>query len=95
MRNSDETPFDSIESAREYVGLLVAEVERVKHGLTEDVEAAREQGATRRLDALRLVEYKLTQLEHHLTASSRILVDLRVLRRLLLGERKETHATKN
>jgi hypothetical protein len=38
------------------------------------------------LQALRLVDYKLHRLEHHLTVSGRMLNDLRRLRRLLLDE---------
>ena len=41
----------------------------------------------RRLEALRLVLYKLERLEHHLKASCLELNDLRTLRRLLLQER--------
>lgn len=83
-----DTPFDSIESAHEYVSLLEAQIEVVKAALAQDGAAAREDGAGRRLDALRLVDYKLNQLKHHLSVAGRILNDLRVLRRLLLGERE-------
>jgi hypothetical protein len=82
-----ETPFDSIESAHEYVSLLVQQVEEVAASLAEDLEQAASQGASRHLDALRLVDYKLRQLEHHLSRSRRILNDLRALRRLLLADR--------
>ena len=80
-------PFDSIESAHEYVRLLITQVDDVKASLAGEVAAAREAGAGRQLDALRLVDYKLDQLGRHLAAGSRILNDLRALRRLLLGER--------
>lgn len=88
-----ETPFDSIESAHEYVALLVRQVAIVKAGLAEDVADASVETAGRRLDALRLVDYKLTQLQEHLGAARRLLNDLRALRRLLLGERDRTHGT--
>ena len=81
------SPFDSIESAHEYVSLLCAQVDQVKAGLADDVAEATGEMAERRVDALRLVEYKLAQLKHHLSASARILNDLRAMRRLLLGER--------
>jgi hypothetical protein len=87
VERSEETPFESIESAHEYVRLLLAEVARVRGGLADDVAAAQRQDASRRLDALRIVDYKLVQLEQNLRSASRILVDLRVLRRLLMGER--------
>ena len=82
------TPFDSIEGAHEYVALLVRQVEIVKSSLAEDVTEAARETAGRRLDAMRLVDYKLTQLEDHLVTSARLLNDLRALRRLLLGERE-------
>ena len=56
-----------------------------------DVEAeialATGEHADRRQEALRLVSYNLAKLSMHMTASRRILNDLRTLRRLLLGER--------
>ena len=46
-------------------------------------------GLERRVDAFRLVSLKLNQLRQHLLASLVLLNDLRTLRRLLLGERRE------
>ena len=88
-----QTPFDSIESAHEYVALLAVQVGVVKAALADDFADATEETAGRRRDALRLVDYKLIQLEHHLTAAGRLLNDLRALRRLLLGERESTAAS--
>ena len=82
-----QTPFDSIESAHEYVTLLASQLDGVQAAVAEDFAEAQNETAGRRLDALRLVDYKLAQLKHHLTAAGRILNDLRALRRLLLGER--------
>jgi hypothetical protein len=83
-----QTPFDSIESAHEYVRLLGLQIEEVRASLSEDIVAAEREGSSRRLDAFRLVDYKLTQLATHMDASRRILNDLRALRRLLLGQRE-------
>ena len=82
-----DTPFDSIESAHEYVALLTQQVEEVTASLAEDLELATAQGAERHLDALRLVDLKLRQLADHLARSRRLLHDLRALRRLLTAER--------
>jgi hypothetical protein len=82
-----ETPFDSIESAHQFLTLLTAHVAGVRTSLADDVAEAARANARRRLDALRLVEYKLTQLDQHLSVAVRLLNDLRALRRLLLGER--------
>jgi hypothetical protein len=80
-----QTPFDSIESAHEYVDLLVHEAEEVRTGIQRDIAEAVSTEQTRRVDALRLVDYKLKQLTDHLSASRRLLNDLRMLRRLLIG----------
>jgi hypothetical protein len=84
-----ETPFDNIESAHEYLGLLVKAVEEARQTAEGDLAAA---GATsaRHLDAVRLAVYKLEKLEQHMKISRRLLNDLRTLRRLLLEERTAT-----
>ena len=81
-------PFDSIESAYQYLTLLRQQVCEVREHLFEDVVPG--EGETRRVDAVRIVDYKLTQLADHLAAGSRILNDLRALRRLLLADRDES-----
>jgi len=82
-----DSPFDSLESAQEYVRLLAAEVEDVRAAIQGDISEADRDQAARRLDALQIVDYKLKQLGHHMSASSRILNDLKMLRRLLEGVR--------
>jgi len=84
-----QTPFDSVENAREYVRLLAEAVNEARQEIASDVAAAEETVQQRRLEALRLVQYKLEKLEQHLRSSSRMLNDLRSLRRLLLEERSE------
>lgn len=80
------TPFDSIESAQEFLGLLLEAVSDAKQTTETDIlEDAQPQ--SRRKDALGLVLYKLNKLEQHLGSSRRLLNDLRTLRRLLLDER--------
>lgn len=82
-----ESPFDSIESAQEYLRLLASEVETVRNDIRRDVEEAAREQAARRLDALHVVDYKLKQLAQQLGASRQILSDLRKLRRLLVSDR--------
>jgi hypothetical protein len=90
MAHERDTPFDSIEGAQEYVTLLAEALEEAVCAIQhEKAVAAGTQSAERRLQALRLIDYKLNQLREHLSASRRILNDLRTLRRLLLGERVE------
>jgi hypothetical protein len=81
-----ETPFDNVETAHEYVGLLVEAVRQAREEVAEDVEHAEAEGAGRRVQALQLVAWKLERLEAHLASSRQLLNDLRRLRRLLLGE---------
>ena len=82
-----ETPFDSIEGSHEYVALLADAVEEARRDVEGEIAAAERDGADRRKEALLLVSYNLAKLNLHITASRRILNDLRTLRRLLLAER--------
>ena len=81
-----ETPFQNLEAADEYVGLLLEAVRRTRGDVAEDLAAAQGNGHTRRHEALQLVSYKLERLELQLEGSRRLMNDLRRLRRLLLGE---------
>lgn len=81
-----ETPFDNVETAHEYVSLLVEAVRQARDEVAHDVEQAQAEGASRQLQALQLVAWKLERLETHLASSRQLLNDLRRLRRLLLGE---------
>src|SRR5262249_50575574 len=82
-----QNPFESIESALQYIGLLLEQVKEVETSIHDDIAAASGDGS-RRIEALRVVSYKLGQLRSHLTSSGRTLNDLRALRRLLLRERE-------
>jgi hypothetical protein len=83
------TPFDSIEGAREYVGLLAEAIADARAVIQDDITEANGQGEARRVEALQIVAYKLEKLGGHVTSSRQILNDLRTLRRLLLGERRK------
>jgi hypothetical protein len=87
MRRSEEIPFDSIENAQEYIRLLIDAVREAKQETESNVAGASQLNVKRPVDALRLVQHKLDRLEQHLIVSSRVLNDLRSLRRLLLEER--------
>jgi hypothetical protein len=80
-----ETPFDSIEGAQEYLKLLSQTVVEARQAVQADLNGGAD---AKQLVALRLVYYNLEKLAQHLKAGSRILNDLRTLRRLLLQERK-------
>jgi hypothetical protein len=79
----DTSPFETIESAEEFMQLLHGEIEKTEAEIgtllaTDQTEDSRQE------EALRLVVHKLTQLKGHSEASQRILRDLRTLRNLLL-----------
>lgn len=78
-----KTPFDTIESAVEFVQLLRHEAERTSGEMMTLAENG-EDASTRRVEALRLVVHKLKQLESYMDSSERVLNDLKSLRTLLL-----------
>jgi hypothetical protein len=88
MAYEPDTPFDSIEGALEYVGLLREALQEARSAIEQDIALAEGEGAGRRREALQIVGYKLERLAHHVGASRRLLNDLRTLRRLLLSERE-------
>jgi hypothetical protein len=84
-----QTPFDSVESAHDYVRLLSESIREAQQEIAEDINDPGKVKSDRHREALRLVQYKLDRLEQYLHSSSRVLNDLRSLRRLLLEERFE------
>lgn len=91
MKHASENPFDSIESAHNFVRLLSEAVADGRRDLEADVERELklngQSDSPRRLKALRVAAYNLEKLEVQLNRSRRILNDLRSLRRLLFEER--------
>ncbi len=81
------SPFESIESAHEFVALLAETVREAKRDVEADVLRESVSESPRRLDALRTTLYSMEKLEQHMNQSRRILNDLRSLRRLLFEER--------
>jgi hypothetical protein len=81
------SPFDSIESAHEFVALLAETVHEAKQDVEADIERESGSDSPRRLDALRTALYSMEKLELQMNKSRRILNDLRSLRRLLFEER--------
>jgi hypothetical protein len=84
-----ETPFDNIESAYQFVELLIEAIEESKRDVDADIAGAGSNRPERQKEALHLVSDTLTKLSEHMTASRRILNDLRTLRRMLLQERQD------
>jgi hypothetical protein len=91
MSHEPETPFDNIESAHEYVVLLAEAIEENRQDVEAQIVLAIAENANRRKVALQLVSHNLAKLNLHMTASRRILNDLRTLRRHLLGDHMTAH----
>ena len=91
MNHASGSPFDSIESAHDFVSLFSDSVADAKRDIESNIQRELTSNVPRRLDALRLAAYNLERLELHLNKSRRILNDLRSLRRLLFEERAATH----
>jgi hypothetical protein len=92
VEQKEETPFDHIEGSHEYVAMFAEALNEARREIEEEIGIAEREGAERRKQALLLVSYNLDKLNLHITASRRILNDLRSLRRLLLAERTVTAA---
>jgi len=81
------SPFDSIESAHEFVALLAETVREAKRDVEADIQREADSKFPRHLDALRTTLYSMEKLELYVNKSRRTLNDLRSLRRLLFEER--------
>ena len=89
----DQThPFESIESAHEFVDLLEESIGEALGEVREHLEAAKAAPDARRVEALTLTVFKMEQLASAMSKSRRLLNDLRSLRRLLFSERSEPRA---
>jgi hypothetical protein len=82
-----ERPFDSIESAQDFLHILHETVVDAMHELHRDHQVALRDNELRRAQALELAMFKVKILTCHLHKSRRALNDLRMLRRLILNER--------
>jgi hypothetical protein len=87
MTSGRENPFESIESAREFITMLSEVIAEAKLEVEEHIQQDAVANATRSRDALRIAHYNLVKLESHVSSSRRIMNDLRSLRRLLFSER--------
>ncbi len=87
MSDLPATPFDTIESAQDYIDLLLEAIEDTRRDVGSEISMSGGPRDERRVQALRLVALNLDKLSCHVTKSRRICNDLRTLRRLLLGER--------
>jgi len=83
-----EQPFDSIESAHDFMNVLAETILDAMKDLNRDQELAVRDGQQRRADAIELAMFKLKALSCHVHKSRIALNDLRTIRRLILNERQ-------
>ncbi len=97
MNYGSETPFATIESAQQFVELLIQAIDDSRRDVDADIALSKHNGPKRKKRALQLVSANLAKLSQHMTNSRRILAHLRTLRRLLLEERqlRDTRQTIN
>jgi len=62
-----ETPFDNIESAQQFVGLLIEAIGESRADVDADIARAESNLSERQKQALRLVSNTLAKLSHHMT----------------------------
>lgn len=88
MMNAElNKPFESIESAHEFVALLEESIQEAAEDVRGHLRDAEAAGDERQVRALNLALFKLTQLATNMHKSRRALNDLRSIRRLLFTER--------
>ena len=81
----EHTPFDTIESAEEFLELLELETAKTSREI-ETLLNEDDVPSSRRVEAIRLVLHKLAKLQVNTESSRRILHDLKTLRNLLLRQ---------
>ena len=82
-----EQPFDSIESAHDFMNVLAETVVAAMKDLHRDHQIALRDGQERRARAIELALFKAKTLNCYIFKSRRMLNDLRTIRRLILNER--------
>lgn len=82
-----EQPFDSIESAYDFMDLLAQTILDNMKELHRDFTIATQEGQERRARAIELAIFKCKALNCHVHRSRRTLNDLRTIRWLILNER--------
>ena len=83
MKHEVAANFESIESAQEYFELLAEVVLESQQAVQADIQMNGDSESPRRVEALRLIGFKLERLASHIKTSRRILNDLRMLRRII------------
>ena len=94
MNDDDiEQPFDSIESAQDFMSVLGETILDALKDLGYERQRALRDSQDRRAHAIELAQFKLKTLGCYIHKSRRALNDLRTLRRLILAERESAGRT--
>ncbi len=88
MSRASVTPFDTIESAQDFVRVFAEAISEAKQEIGDDLARDVQSPPSRRTRALQIAIYNLDKLEKQMARSRRILNDLRSLRRMLFAERE-------
>jgi hypothetical protein len=80
---SSDTPFSTIESAQEFLGLLDEAIDEAMDEARRELSACAARQQQRQVEAWRLVLYKMRTLSSDVTRSRRLMGELRRLRNLL------------
>ena len=83
-----ETPIDNLESAGQFVGLLIEAIEKSRRDVDAEIALAEGNCSGRSKKALQRVSPNLAKLSQYMTTGRRILNHLRTLRPLLLQEQR-------
>jgi hypothetical protein len=86
MSNLPYDPFETIESAHEFLLLLSQAIEETKLEVDAELAQLGKGQSSRKLEALRLASFQLESLRTHIVSGQRIMNDFRCVRRLLLQE---------
>jgi hypothetical protein len=87
-----DQPFDSIESAYDFMNVLAETIVDNLKDLHRDHQVAMREGEARRARAIELAIFKSKSLGCYVYKSRRALNDLRTIRRLILNERMTPEA---
>jgi hypothetical protein len=86
MTDTAVQPFESIESAHEFMVVLESVIADAQHELEALLADANSASDERRTEALHLALFKISQLDTHTRKSRRILNDLGLIRSLLVRD---------
>ena len=81
-----QTPFESIEGALEYVAYLLEASREAQSQIEKEIPCTGSPQKARKKQALQVVRYKLATLDFHIVKSKHLLGDLRKLRGMILEE---------